>query len=1674
MRINLAKRMTACAVAASMFALPAFAAVTDISNVPLGSTAGASYLPNLLFILDDSGSMGSDYNPDYVNDNNGCMTRSNGNTNCTRGDPAYEAGGDKGFNGVGYDPNFTYQPGLTSTGQPVLNPPSGTLTPTSMVPDAYLGGGNVNVTTNFPDKNYCNTATPNPACKRSGADTGGTVTPANTKDAEGNNLAAGQFPYRANVSSASTINFGLPEMMTTASFARSGSTVTATTIGKPSLTTSDKVYVNTGTAGLDVTCVAVASVSANAFTYASSTSGTIAATNGRYRKCGTGSFLRSGSTVTVTSSDGLQVNDIVFVNATPVTFNGTWARSGGTVTVTSAGHGLAVNDVVFVNPSPSASVNGSWLRSGGTVTVTSNNHGLLVGDSVTVNPGGSFTAGTFTVASRTVNTFSYASGNGSQTTPASGTWSVPSFVVGVFTVTSITANTFSYASGTGAGTPSGTWSPNTFDTGTFTVTSVTPTSFSYSSSNGSTTTPANSTWVRTGLYNVVSSSNTAPAVYRISPLEYCRDLNLTDCVEVIPPAAPAAPYTIPAYVRFCRSQQEAIAPGAVTFIAGTPPTPRCQLKFVNQPSLTAYIYPRFGRFNRDTVVTGLTFTNRLGRSDCLTAGVTPDCTYNEEIQNYARWYTYYRTRMQMMKTSAGRSFLPFISNPTATPPKPDRLRVGFITINPTFINNNNNSNGGSVHSSKYLKIDTFNTTQASSWYNKFYAIIPNNSTPLRLALSRAGWIFAGKLAINGGLTDGIPAADDPIQASCQKNYAFLTTDGFWNQGTGQDLNGNAIGNMDNVNNSTAAPYSAPDYFVSRASATFDGAVSSATAGTSAGGSGTLADIAMYYYKTDLRNAGAGPLTSPSTTPPGQDVSTNNVAVNPASTVDFAIHQHMSTYTIGLADGLMRYQADYATAASGDYAAIKAGLPATGNCYWATGTCNWPLPLADGQSALDDLWHAAVNGRGQFYSAVNPNALATGLSGALNNLDTTVASAAAAATSSPQVSQGNAKAFSTTYQTATWSGRVFAQNIDASSGDVLAPILWEAHTLLLSKVAPTSDTRTLLMRDPASATKLKDFRWVDVGNGALSAAEKAYFLNKCLPLSNMAQCNTLSATQLITANDGSSLLGFLRGQSSNEATVFRDRTELDPVTNAPIQTVLGDIVNAQPTAVRAPFLQYDSESIPEAAGQTYAAFRTANASRIGPLLVGANDGFLHAFDPNTGAESWAYVPRFLLPAMYQLADSGYPGQHRFFVDGTPETTDVFDAGAGVWKTIVVGGTNSGGRGFYALDITNPVSPKGLWEFCSDATLCPADGAGPHSDADLGFSYGNPVIGRRTSDGRWVVVVTSGLNNVSPGTGLGYFYVLDAITGQILHKISNGLGSTTDPSGLMKIGAYYPNGLLDPVFQMVYGGDQKGNVWRLDMRQAMAAYPAVVSGAPFVRLLATFKDGAGRIQPVTARPAGTHLGPDPYNPNTRIYYVGTGRYLGNSDLSDPGAASGIAWQQSIYGVRDQLDDPAFTPQANFRSGNVVQQTLQPGSGGNRTITKAAVDWGTRDGFFVDLNPIFPPPAPPAGDSPGERVVLDVRLIQGTLIVTSTVPNAGGGCTPGGNSFQYGLDFRTGGYVGNDATAIAGLNVGKFLVGTAIIETATGIKALNKTITGENVTTPVSIDVTFQGKRFSYRER
>ena len=109
-------------------------------------------------------------------------------------------------------------------------------------------------------------------------------------------------------------------------------------------------------------------------------------------------------------------------------------------------------------------------------------------------------------------------------------------------------------------------------------------------------------------------------------------------------------------------------------------------------------------------------------------------------------------------------------------------------------------------------------------------------------------------------------------------------------------------------------------------------------------------------------------------------------------------------------------------------------------------------------------------------------------------------------------------------------------------------------------------------------------------------------------------------------------------------------------------------------------------------------------------------------------------------------------------------DIYTGSA--WKTILVAGLNAGGKGYYALDITDPDNPVALWEF---------------TDTNMGLTYGNPVITKR-ANGTWVVAVSSGYNNTT-GDGQGRIYLINAATGALVTSLSTGVGSSpASPSGL----------------------------------------------------------------------------------------------------------------------------------------------------------------------------------------------------------------------------------------------------------------------------------------------------
>jgi type IV pilus assembly protein PilY1 len=278
----------------------------------------------------------------------------------------------------------------------------------------------------------------------------------------------------------------------------------------------------------------------------------------------------------------------------------------------------------------------------------------------------------------------------------------------------------------------------------------------------------------------------------------------------------------------------------------------------------------------------------------------------------------------------------------------------------------------------------------------------------------------------------------------------------------------------------------------------------------------------------------------------------------------------------------------------------------------------------------------------------------------------------------------------------------------------------------------------------------------------------------------------------------------------------------------------------------------------------------------------------------------------------------------------------------------------------------------------------------------------------------------LNNVSPGTGEGFLYVLDALTGKIQKKVGTGVGDTTTPSGLMRISAWADSFYTDNSSKWVYGGDQQGNIWRFTLTDDDPSDP-MYSVLPLAQAL----DGSGKPQPITTRP---ELGL--VDEKHKVVYVGTGRYVGVLDLTDPSTQTPKgtwAWQQSVYAFKDEGNK-----RGNLRdaSNQLLKQTITELSGGQtRTVSNSTLDWSTQGGWYVDLNP--------GNKSPGERVNVDPQLALGTLLVVTNVPGATA-CAIGGDSWLYQFDYRDGSYVTGAPSNIVGRKLtGALTVGLSIYQ-------------------------------------
>lgn len=687
------------------------------------------------------------------------------------------------------------------------------------------------------------------------------------------------------------------------------------------------------------------------------------------------------------------------------------------------------------------------------------------------------------------------------------------------------------------------------------------------------------------------------------------------------------------------------------------------------------------------------------------------------------------------------------------------------------------------------------------------------------------------------------------------------------------------------------------------------------------------------------------------------------------------------------------------------------------------------------------WDKDGDGRPDSYFLVsNAGKLVEQLSKTFNEMSSRTSSTAAVAVNST-VLRTESRIYQARFNSGDWSGELRALSVNQETGAIEAdPVtgaakqIWQAQVELSKQNYNTG--RQILTFKPARSVSgvLYDaskkggvpFRWPTTIPTDPNEETAATALDR-------VQINALNGLD----SQGQARLNYLRGDSSNEdpsGNQYRKRT------TGSIRNILGDIVNSNPFYVGKPDAGY--------AFGGYPTFSSNNNNRTPMIYIGANDGMLHGFNADTGAEVFAYVPSKVFSNLNTLTELTYKNpNHQFYVDGGPTAVDV-QFSDHTWRTVLVGGLRSGGKGYFALDVTNPTAvteanaaSKVLWEFTDD------------DDPDLGFTFAQPSLVRvndsdaDAGNNPWVVVLGNGYNSnntaktpvtdpVTPAR-TAVLFVLNVQTGGVIKKfdLREGQGLST-PSVVDGDG----DGLAD----FIYAGDLDGNLWRFDIRNANP------DQWTYAKLFAA-TDAADKAQFITAAPqvainpkrnvstvANTEL-----DELTYMVLFGTGKYLGTTDV-----LNNVQYpfeQQTFYGVWDDMDagscpgetmatamatgDPPLTAcftRADLQAqiycpGNPVDPTCQTGPAGDPTISAGefsqdgetyritsarCVEYGSDDaptektcgadpplsqkrGWYLDLNVL------------GERVPGDPLLLGSRIIFTSILPDTDP-CLYGGNSW------------------------------------------------------------------------
>jgi type IV pilus assembly protein PilY1 len=796
-------------------------------------------------------------------------------------------------------------------------------------------------------------------------------------------------------------------------------------------------------------------------------------------------------------------------------------------------------------------------------------------------------------------------------------------------------------------------------------------------------------------------------------------------------------------------------------------------------------------------------------------------SYEQEIQNFANWYQYYRSRILNAKASIGEVlFNTFPPNTNSHPP----VAFGYTNIHAHRTGN---------HQTPLVPVTLFDANSKTAFYNALYNEQPLLRTPLLNAVWATGMYFKQL----------------PDQLTCQRYYELVISDGIWSdrwdvtsQSDDQDLyyyrsDINALGPL--ASTTFSAPINGTPAFAYKPDMPYgyNVRVGSPTGPLHQMEAASLADVTLHWWATDLK--------------PAVD---NSV---PALSTDPATWQHIVTHILSF--GTQLNTSSFPASWPDVWAMTEDPMPPPStntptakinkiNCITNRGVIYLANPGACAGSDQElmgnslrnyDLWHAAVVSRGQFFNPTTVEAFADNFATVLKQIQIQTGSATQTSVNNETWLSGNNVIYQTTYTNGNWTGDLVAYKL-GTDGVPLSTPLWRASDNL-NGVNPTA-RRILTMsgkKSGSDATAGKDAKQVAFEWDNLSTVQK----------------EDLMGSKRFEDEDGIKLIRYLRGENINEPG-FRLRSSM-----------LGDIIRSNPVYVPPPPFQYGDSS--------YVEFATAHQSRPPMIYVGANDGMLHAFNAD-GVEVFAYIPSRLLNKVGALSKADYT--HQYYVDGASVVGDVQFAD-GSWHTVLVGSLGQGGPGLFALDISDPTqfatSQKiALWEFDDDndrdlGYTFSRPSLVKLSNGRWAAIFGNGYNNRDSNKKK------------ASTTGEAVLYIIDIETGALIKEISTDAGSRDVPNGLASVAVVSNNTIRSVVgtADFVYAGDLHGNLWKFTLQGTPNTWGVSSNSSGRVPLFRASYDSDVE-QPITVQPeVGVNTAK-----GGRMVYFGTGKLLEPNDVTD----------------------------------------------------------------------------------------------------------------------------------------------------------------------------------------------